>query len=233
MANLVPEHNEPMYTPKNSIKQRNSLLRKYKLTGNPETLLHFKYTRNKITSELRKAKRAFLINKLHHADSKTFWKLYKTLNRKETNMPSLRCPLSGTVTNSRAKANILNEQFFKTSTTILAIYQETACLKLSNLPAWWLSLLRGKTSPTFLYAGSEKINWSGRYLSPNAKKYSTLYNPQPLQTFQSLYQNWQGSQRLHGSSPVWSQSQSLVTEKIRPTLISILPVISKILERHM
>ncbi len=65
MANLVPE---PLHTQKNSsspkaptmdsIKQRNSLLKKYKLTGN------FKYTRNKITSELRKA----FFMKLHHAD---------------------------------------------------------------------------------------------------------------------------------------------------------------------
>ena len=68
--------------------------------------------RNRVTSELRKAKQNFF-NQLHHAEPKTFWKLYKALTRKQSNIPVLQHLVSGVVTDSHDKANILNSQFFK------------------------------------------------------------------------------------------------------------------------
>ena len=63
-----------------TMRRRNRLFKKCKLSGSPTALRNYKYTRNKVTAELRKAKRAFL-NKLNNADSKSFWKVYK--NRKQ------------------------------------------------------------------------------------------------------------------------------------------------------
>ena len=54
-----------------TIKKRNSLLKKYKCTGNQVTLSQYKFTRNRVISELRKAKHAFF-KQLHSSDAKTF-----------------------------------------------------------------------------------------------------------------------------------------------------------------
>ena len=59
-----------------AIRKRNSLLNKYKCSGNQAILSLYKFTRNRVISELRKAKRAFFKH-LQTADDKTFWKLYK------------------------------------------------------------------------------------------------------------------------------------------------------------
>ena len=80
--------------------------------GSPTALRNYKYTRNKVTAELRKAKRAFL-NKLNDADSKSFWKVYKIISKQETNIPCLESPTTGSMTDSHQKANLLNSQFFK------------------------------------------------------------------------------------------------------------------------
>ena len=62
-------------------------------------------------SELRKAKHAFFKH-LQTADDITFWKLYKTLTRRESSIPALQVPNYGLVCNDMEKANILNNQFF-------------------------------------------------------------------------------------------------------------------------
>ena len=94
-----------------AIPKRNSLLNKYKCSGNQAILSLYKFTRNRVTSELRKAKHA-LFEHLQTADDKTFWKLYKTLIRRESSIPALQVPNNGLVCNDMEKANILNNQFF-------------------------------------------------------------------------------------------------------------------------
>ena len=94
-----------------AIRKRNSLLNKYKRSGNQAILSLYKFTRNRVVSELRKAKHAFFEH-LQTADDKTFWKLYKTLTRRESSIPALQVPNYGLVCNDMEKANILNNQFF-------------------------------------------------------------------------------------------------------------------------
>ena len=94
-----------------AIRKRNSLLNKYKRSGNQAILSLYKLTRNRVISELRKAKCAFFKH-LQTADDKTFWKLYKTLTRRESSIPALQVPNFGLVCNDMEKANILNNQFF-------------------------------------------------------------------------------------------------------------------------
>ncbi len=94
-----------------AIRKRNSLLKKSKHRSNPTILSLYKAARNRICSELKKAKQAFF-KKLHIADVKTFWKLYKTLTNKGASIPVLHVPNSGDVSNDLDKANILNNQFY-------------------------------------------------------------------------------------------------------------------------
>ena len=70
------------------MKRRNRLYKKYKSSGSQTALKNYKYTRNKITSELRKAKQGFF-NKMNNANSKSFWKLYKTILNKTENQHSM------------------------------------------------------------------------------------------------------------------------------------------------
>ena len=95
-----------------AIRRRNSLFKKYKVTGLESVLVEYKFVWNRMTSELHKAKQRFF-NRLHHSDPKTFWKLYNTLTRKETNIPALKRPTStGMAVDSSKKANLFNAQFF-------------------------------------------------------------------------------------------------------------------------
>ena len=83
-------------------------------------------------SELCKAKQSFF-NNLSCSDSKTLWKLYKTLTRKETNIPALQRPMpSGMATNSSEKDNLLSPQFFKifNSNNVYVYNQEVAQFQL-------------------------------------------------------------------------------------------------------
>ncbi len=67
------------------MKRRNHLYKKYKSSGNQTAHKNYKYTRNKVTSELRKAKQGFF-NKMNNANSKSFWKLYKTITKQKTSI---------------------------------------------------------------------------------------------------------------------------------------------------
>ena len=94
-----------------AIKRRNSLFKAYKRSGSSSKLLQYKFIRNRIVSEVRKAKLQFF-KQLQAVDAKTFWKLFKLLTRKESSIPALLAPNSALVTNDLQKAEILNNQFF-------------------------------------------------------------------------------------------------------------------------
>ena len=95
-----------------AIKRRNSLFKAYKRSGSSFKLLQYKFIRNRIVSEVRKAKLKFF-KRLQAVDAKTFWKLFKLLTRKESCIPALLGPNSTLVTNDVQKADILNNQFFQ------------------------------------------------------------------------------------------------------------------------
>ena len=94
-----------------AFKRRNSLLKAYKRSGSPLKFLQYKHARNRIVSKMREAKHLYF-QRLQSVDDKTFWKLFKMLTRKDSSIPTLVVPNSGTVTNDTQKADILNNQFF-------------------------------------------------------------------------------------------------------------------------
>ena len=94
-----------------AIKHQNSLLKAYKRTSSLHKLSQYRQARNQIVSELRKAKLSFF-RRIQDSDSKTFWKLFKLLTKKESSIPALLVPEVGMITSELEKANILNEHFF-------------------------------------------------------------------------------------------------------------------------
>ena len=86
---LSSRRNLPWINPSicQAIKRRNSLFKAYKRSSSSFKLLQYKFIRNRIVSEVRKAKLEFF-KRLQTVDAKTFWKLFKLLTRKESSIPS-------------------------------------------------------------------------------------------------------------------------------------------------
>ena len=93
-----------------AIKRRNSLFRTYKHSGSVNKFEEYKKQRNLVTTAIRHAKRSFL-NQLHQADSKTFWRVIKSLSKQPSSIPTLSTG-DFHATNDYDKANCLNKQFY-------------------------------------------------------------------------------------------------------------------------
>ena len=107
-ARNISHGSPPAYTGQ---LNRNSLLNIYKRTNSQLKLIQYKQIRNRVVTELRKAKQIFF-RRIQDADSKTFWKLFKILTKKESSIPALSVPGSGMITDGLEKATVLNKYFF-------------------------------------------------------------------------------------------------------------------------
>ena len=230
----LPWINQPLLA---ATRKRNSLFKKYKATGRESVFNEYKFAGNRVTSERRKAKQSFF-NQLHHADSKAFWKLYKTMTRKETNIPALHRPsLAGLAEDSLEKANLLNAQFFKnfnssnvsTSTTSESInfqlnstntpddllcteeeilkYLQALDVKKSSGADGISALMLKRTAPAIASSLKELFN-----LSISTGKFPS---------------DWKFARVV----PIPKAGARDNPANYRP--ISLLPIISKILERHI
>ena len=70
------------------IRRRNCYFRKAHFNGKAEDLEKFKQLRNRIVTELRRAKQTFF-TQLHPRNQKEFWKVVKSLNSKTNSIPIL------------------------------------------------------------------------------------------------------------------------------------------------
>ena len=88
----------------NSIKKRNRLYKQGKLSGN---LSKYRLKRNKVTSELRLARRNFF-QKLNPRKPKEFWRAMKYLNKCQSNIPTLIDEDGIEASSGSQKADLLN-----------------------------------------------------------------------------------------------------------------------------
>ena len=219
-----------------AIKRRNSLFKSlYKRSGSSFKLLQYKFIRNRIVSEVRKAKLEFF-KRLQGVDAKTFWKLFKLLTRKESSIPALLGPNSTLVTNDVQKADILNNQFFSNfNHTVPSLTSRDICniglLDLSNFPEEFLCT--GEQVSNFIHSldstkatGADGI--STRMLKATAtcisKSLSDLFNKSLITG--TLPTAWKFARVV----PIPKSGSSKDSANYRP--ISILTVISKLLEKH-
>ena len=93
-----------------AIKLRNKLFSAFKRTGSSHKLSQYKMARNRICKEVRNAKKRFL-RKSDTSNSKRYWKLFKLLTKKQSSIPVLQAPDSSLVTSDVEKASILNKAF--------------------------------------------------------------------------------------------------------------------------
>ena len=222
-----------------AFKRRNSLLKAYKRSGSPLKFLQYKHARNRIVSKMREAKHLYF-QRLQSVDDKTFWKLFKMLTRKDSSIPTLVVPNSGTVTNDTQKADILNNQFF--SNFNHSVPSLSPCdvrdicnfvpLDMFNIPEEFLcteiqvlDLIRSLDSTKS--TGADGI--SARMLKATAlsisKSLSVLFNKSI--TTGKFPTHWKFARVV----PIPKRGCSTNPANYRP--ISILPVLSKLLEKHI
>ena len=91
-------------------RRRNSPFRSFKHTGSVDGFQEYKRQRNLGTTAIRHTKTSFL-NQLHHAGTKAFWMIIKSLSKQSSNIPTLSCDDS-LATSDYDKANCLNNQFY-------------------------------------------------------------------------------------------------------------------------
>ena len=101
-----------------AILKRNTFYRKLKGTGDYSALCKYKSLRNKVVSLLRQAKKKFF-EKLNSADQKVFWKTVKMLNNTTSSFPTLTTQSGVQAVSSSNKASTLNEYFFSCFNTCL------------------------------------------------------------------------------------------------------------------
>ena len=217
---------------KAKLRKRNSVYRRARKTGHPSLWKNYTSLRNEVITILRKSKREHL--KVSRQGCKQFWKTVKSLKKAYNQIPTLKTD-SIIASSNTAKASLLNNVFsqnFNTSTHRLTDIdfmtdpsspypEEIFCTEegVSNL---LLALDTSKAS------GSDGI--SGRMLK------GTSHSIVPVLTnllnlsikTGKIPQKWKTSSIV----PI-PKSQTNTDDPCNYRPISLLPVVSKLLERHM
>ena len=209
-----------------SMRKRNMLFKRAKRIGDYS---HYKIARNKTLAQLRRAKKVYF-GSLNPRDPKKFWKAVKVLNRNKQAIPTLM--KDGVMAYSDSdKANMLNSFYcscFNMSHPPLDVHSDsTQCCpdeilcSESEVCELLMSLDVSKSS------GHDGI--SARMLK------STAYSIAP-----SLTKLFNLSLQLNLIPSVWNKAHVVPVPKnigltnpanYRP--ISLLPIVSKVLERHV
>ena len=215
------------------IKKRNHLFRLAKKFKSPSYMSLYRTCRNKTLSYQRKLKASFFNRlSLSSSSSKSFWSLYSKLKKKPSTLPNLTH--NGlNASDSISKANMMNNFFsqcFNSSVPPLSLSDnlpsaycspdllctpETIIQLISQLPAI--------TSPGLDRISSKMLKATSHSISVPL---SVLFN---LSLSSGIFPtDWKSSVVI----PVPKQSASISSpSNYRP--ISLLPLVSKLLERHV
>ena len=212
------------------IRQRNATFQAAKRSGRPHLVDKFKKLRNRVVRLLRNDKKSHL-EQLNVRDKRKFWKAVKFLNRQQSSIPPLHYQ-GITAKSSQEKATVLNQFFstcFNTAVPPLnreVLSQESLCpdnllCTPSEVLSYITSLDPGKAS------GPDGL--SGRMLkgiaNTIAPSLSKLFNISlKLGRFPNI---WKTSAIV----PIPKNSNRKEASNYRP--ISLLPIVSKLLERHV
>ena len=218
------------------MQKRNSLFRRTRSSGSTELWRKYKRMRHKVTSILKNSKQSFFAKNINSGNKKQFWKTMKYLRKEQSTIPTLhlgdRC-----ADNDLDKANMSNNHFsncFNTSLPPLSGPYESA-EHLHLLEGSQEHLLCTEDDVLGLLqnidvskaSGQDQI--SGRMLKATA---TSIVTPVTKLFNKSI---------STGCFPtMWKQSNIVPipksADKGNPTNyrpISLLPVLSKLLERHI
>ena len=209
------------------MRKRNQLFKRAKRSGN---FHQYRLARNRTLTQLRKAKKKYF-RKLNPKDPKKFWKAIKYLNKNKSSIPTLS--LEDKIAHSDAdKANLLNSFFtdcFNNSHPPIQLQE------VSRHPSCPEEILCSESEVGDLLAALDPSKASGKDdISAKMLKY-TAYSIAP-----SITKLFNLSLTTGTIPSVWKKSLIVPIPKnqelsnpsnYRP--VSLLPIVSKVLERHI
>ena len=197
-------------------------------------MLQYKKMRNKVVKLLRHSKQKFISN-IAYADTKTFWKSVKLLNKNRDTIPPLQCSNDTFAASDRDKANMLND-FFATcwNTSQPPLTEDMFCTMLSDIPhectvspdevLYLIKCLNVKKangvdgiSAYMLKATAESI------ASPLAKVFSLSLSSGKFPTL------WKSARVV----PILKSGNRSDVSNYRPISLLYIPIVSKMLERYV
>ena len=216
-----------------AMKKRDSLFRVAKRSSDPTHWSKYKHQRKYVVTLLRKSKQDFF-QQLNTRDAKTFWKTVRILNSQEFLIPALE--VNNTIIDTGLdKACALNNFFYSCFNHNYPTIQETSLdsqlLSSTDCPSELLCTEGVYEELTSLdvtkSVGSDGI--SGKMLKMTAisiaPQLTTLFN---LSISTGRFpSNWKVGRIV----PIPKGKQNKKLTNYRP--ISVLPVVSKLIERHM
>ena len=215
----------------NSIKRRNLLYKRGKVSGN---LSRYKLMRNKVTCDLRKAKKAYF-QKINPKKPKEFWRAVKYLSKQQSSIPTLMDEDGNEALTGAQKADMLNKFFskcFNRRSAPLEAWSESDFNLPDNPPD---ELLCNEDTVCELLTGLDVSKSSGPDgISAKMLKYTAVsITPSITQLFNlsirsgRVPRDW----KLSSVVPIPKSGRSHSPDNYRP--ISLLSVLSKVLEKHI
>ena len=229
---LKPRKNLPWLTKEiiQAMRKRNYFFRVAHKLGSDAILSKYKAERNKVVSLLRASKTAYF-QKLGSSNSKEFWKAVKLVNKQSTSIPALKDG-SSLITTDTGKAQLLNDFFHSRFNRSFDPLSNPDPLDPSNCPSdllctenqitdLLLSLKTAKsTGPDSISA--TMLRSTAASIAPSLTK---LFN---LSIASGCFPTTWKCARV---TPIFKSADPALPSNYRP--ISILPIVSKVLERHV
>ena len=224
-----------------AIRKRNTLFRFAKRSGKPSDFAKYKAKRNEVVFILRKSKQSFFNQNLNNADTKTFWKTVRLLNGSSSSIPTLLdVANSASMESSSAKADCLNKYFYTcfnhnhppltTLDNDLDLIYGSLCPQ--NCP---VELLCTEEAVLELLVGLDISKSCGNDgISPRMLKSTSFSITSSLCRLFNLSIStgqFPSAWKLGRITPIPKGSNKTLPSGYRP--ISVLPVVSKLIERHV
>ena len=222
-----------------AIRKRKKLFQTFKRTGNLQDHVKYKTQRNTVVSLLRQSKETFFCN-LNSASAKEFWKAVKHLNEnKNTTIPTLSDGQSS-VSSNIGKAELLNNYFYSCFnrkcpplSSTCSSTNHSLTLDPQKFPKELLC--PEETIVDFLMKLDVTISTGVDDISARMLKYCAYSIAPSLTKFFNLSlisSTFPSEWKVARIVPIpKTDSPSVSASDYQP--ISILPVVSKVLERHV
>ena len=212
------------------MRKRNSCFRAAKRSNDEETWNKYKCIRNKVVALLRRGKREYFYN-LQFSTTKEFWKAVKVINKQDSNIPTL-LDSNTPVTSSSGKADLLNQYFLDCFNHNFPPLNNPTPLDPASCP---VSLLCTEEDVSELLHNLNPAKSTGldgvsaimlKSTAPSITASLTKLFNMSIATG-CFPREWKCAR----ITPIFKSSDPSLPKNYRP--ISILPIVSKLLERHI